>query len=69
MLVELIDAGGENGDLDLGRTGVALVGRIFRDDSGLFFFLDHGCFHLSKNCPPAKFGMAEHSGFGEISRN
>lgn len=40
MLVEVVDAGCQNGNLYLRRTGVALMGGIFFDDS-LFFFLCH----------------------------
>src|SRR5699024_9067062 len=41
MLGELVDAGGEDGNLHLGRAGVALVGGVGGDDSGLVFFADH----------------------------
>lgn len=48
MLGQLVDAGGQDRDLDLGGTGIALVGRILSDDSGFLFLLDHG------NTPPFK---------------
>ena len=48
MLGQLVDAGGQDRDLDLGGTGVALMGRILGDDSGFLFLLDHG------NTPPFK---------------
>jgi hypothetical protein len=41
MLGELVDAGGEKGNLYLGGTGVALVGSIFGNNSLLLF-----CCHL-----------------------
>ena len=44
MLVELVNTEGENRDLNLGRTGVALVGRILFDNS-CFLFVSH-FFHL-----------------------
>ena len=47
VLGEVVDPSGEQGDLNLGRTGVAFVGGVFRHDSLLFFF-QHVCFHLSK---------------------
>jgi hypothetical protein len=46
MLVQLVDASGQNGDLDLGRTGVGLVQAAVFDASGLLFLQDHG------NIPP-----------------
>ena len=48
MLGQLVDAGGQDRDLDLGGTGVALMGRILGDDSGFLFLLDQG------NTPPFK---------------
>ena len=42
VLGELIDALGENGDLDLGRARVRLVGAVCLDYGSLFFLRDHG---------------------------
>ena len=41
VLGELIDALGEDGDLDLGGAGVALMGLVGLDDVGLLFLGDH----------------------------
>ena len=57
MIGQLVDAGGQNGDLDFGRTGVALVVSILQDDLGLLFLLDHCVFHLFINFPSAKYGV------------
>ena len=46
VLGEVVDSLGENGNLNLRGTRVALVGRILFDNCGLFF-LQHGKFHLS----------------------
>ena len=54
VLGQLIDPGGEDGDLDLGRTGIALVGSVFQDDLGLLFLLNHDEIHLFLNYPAAK---------------
>ena len=43
---EVVDTGGQDSDLNLGRTCVSLVGCVLLDQSKLFVFL-HGCFHLS----------------------
>lgn len=59
VLGELVDAGGKNGDLHLGRTGVALVRRILGNDLGFLFLLNHDIFHLSINSPAAKNGPVE----------
>ena len=37
VLGQLVDAGGEDGNLDLGRTGVALMGCILGNDLGFLF--------------------------------
>ena len=50
VLGERVDAAGENGDLHLGRTGVAFVYRIGCDDVLLFAF-QHD-FHLMKSNSP-----------------
>ena len=42
VLGELVDPLGEDSDLDLGGTGVALVGAVGLDDRGLLLFLHHG---------------------------
>ena len=44
VLGQLVDAGGEDGDLDFGRTGVALVGSILQDDLGTSFPSGSLCF-------------------------
>lgn len=41
VLGELMDALGQNGDLDLGGTGVALMRSIGLDNDGFLFFGDH----------------------------
>ena len=41
VLGELVDALGEDGDLDLRRTGVGLVGLVVDDDSSLLVLGDH----------------------------
>ena len=41
MLGELADTLGQDGDLDLGRAGVALMGGVVADDLGLDFFGDY----------------------------
>ena len=47
VLGQIVDAVGQNGDLNLGRTCVTLVDRILLDDC-LFFLSGHDVFHLSK---------------------
>ena len=47
VLGQVVDAVGQNSDLNLGRTGVAFVDRILLDNS-LFFLSGHDVFHLSK---------------------
>ena len=42
VLGELIDALGEDGDLDLRGAGVALMGLVLLDDRGLLILGDHG---------------------------
>ena len=51
VLGELVDPGGQNSDLDLGRTGVAGMGRVLLDDSSLFFFAHHSVFPPFKIFP------------------
>ena len=43
VLGELVDALGENGDLDLGRTGVALMGAVGFDNGSLLVLKHHSC--------------------------
>ena len=40
---ELVDALGEDSDLDLGGTGVGLVGAVGLDDGGLLIVQQHSC--------------------------
>ena len=54
MLVELVNTEGENRDLNLGRAGVALVGRVFQDDLGLLFLLNHDFSTFQIGSPGAK---------------
>ena len=42
VLGQLVDASGEDGDLDLRRAGVGLVGAVGFDNSSLFVLADHG---------------------------
>ena len=46
VLGQRVDAIGKDRDLNLGRTGVTLVGLVLVDNE-LFFFSGHGSFHLS----------------------
>ena len=54
VIGQLVDTGGENGDLNLGGAGVALVGSVVQDDLGLLFLLNHDEIHLFLNYPAAK---------------
>ena len=54
MLGQLVDTGSQDGDLNLGRTGVALVGRVFQDDLGLLFLLNHVFSTFQIGSPGAK---------------
>ena len=38
VIGQLVDSGGQDGNLDFGRTGVALVGSILQDDLDFFSF-------------------------------
>ena len=49
VIGQLVDAGGQDRDLDLGRTGVAFVSSILQDDLGLLFLLDHWKFSTFQN--------------------
>ena len=44
---QLVDPLGQNGDLDLGRTGVGLMGTVGVNDSSLLFFAQNSVFLLS----------------------
>ena len=46
VLGQSVDAMGKDRDLNLGGTGVTLVGGVLLNN-GLLFVLQHGCFHLS----------------------
>ena len=46
VLGQLVDASGQDSDLDLGRTGVALVGSVSQDNFSLLSLLNHCVFHL-----------------------
>ena len=43
---QVVDAGGQDSDLNLGRTCVSFVGGVLLDQGKLFIFL-HGFIHLS----------------------
>ena len=45
VIGQVVDALGQNSDLNLGGAGVALVHCVFLNDCGLFFF-QHLQFHL-----------------------
>ena len=60
MLGELVDAVGEDSNLYLGGTGVALMGSVLGDDLIFYFFADHNKFHLSIFYPKAKCRAGEH---------
>ena len=51
VLGELIDALREDGDLDLGGTGVVLAAAIGLDDRGLLLLCDHGFFSFLEIVP------------------
>ena len=44
VLVQFVDASGQNRDLYFGGTGVGFVGLVGSDDCLLGFLVDHGCF-------------------------
>lgn len=46
MRGELVDAIGQDRDLNLGRAGIGFMKAVFLDDFSLFFFTEH-CFHLN----------------------
>ena len=47
VIGQLIDAGSQDGNLNLGGTGIAFVSSVFQDNLGLLFLLNHGKIHLS----------------------
>ena len=47
VLGQLVDASGQNGDLNLGRTGVSGVSAVGLNNGSLFVLANHGNFHLS----------------------
>ena len=52
VLSQLLDASGQDSDLDFGGTGVVFVGLVCLDDGRLFFFADHGIStFLEFRCP------------------
>ena len=51
MVGQLVDAGSQDGNLNFGRAGVALVSRILQDNLGLLFLLNHGIIHLYNYFP------------------
>ena len=51
VLGELIDAGGEDGHLNLGGAGVGSMGAVGLDNGCLFVFTNNKKFHLSFFCP------------------
>ena len=51
MLGQGVDPGGEDSDLNLGRTGVAGVGCVLLDNGSLFFFAHHSCVSTFQNIP------------------
>lgn len=54
VFIKRIDSVSENSDLNFRRTCVTFVDSIFSNDSLLFVFQDHDCFHLSKKLFNAK---------------
>ena len=46
MLGQLVDASGQDSNLNFGRTGVALVGSVSQDNFSLLVLQDHCVFHL-----------------------
>ena len=51
MLGQLVDASGQDSDLDLGGASVGSVSAVSLDNGSLFVLTDHGNFHLSNNLP------------------
>ena len=47
MISQLVDASGQNGNLNLGGTGIALVSSVVQNNLGLLFLQNHGKIHLS----------------------
>ena len=48
---QLVDASGQNSNLNLGGTGIAFVSSVLQDTLGLLFLQNHGKIHLSKIFP------------------
>ena len=42
VIGQLVDASGQDGNLDLGGAGIALVSSVLQDNLGLLFLLNHG---------------------------
>ena len=42
VIGQLVDASGQDSDLDFGRTGVAFVSCVLQDNLGLLFLQNHG---------------------------
>ena len=51
VIGQLVDAGGQDGDLNLGGAGISLVGSVLQDNLGLLFLLNHCVFHLFRYFP------------------
>ena len=51
MLGQSVDPGGEDSDLNLGRTGVAGMGCVLLDNGSLFFFAHHSCVSTFQKSP------------------
>ena len=58
VLGKSVDAMGKDRDLNLGRTGVTLVGSVLLNN-GLLFVFQHGIFHLSFITAPAQRQVGE----------
>ena len=65
VLGQLVDAGGQDGNLNLGGAGVALVSSVLQDVLGLLFLQNHDVIHLSKYYPSSQVGAGRMPlGFG-----
>ena len=59
VLGEHVDALGQDGNLNLGRAGIGLVGAVGVDDRGLFFLAKHSVvstfrFDSPQHCAPGR---------------
>ena len=54
VISQLVDASGQDSDLDLGGAGIAFVSCVLQDNLGLLVLQNHGFFHLFINLPRAK---------------